>query len=213
MQSAIILLATLLVAASAQLIPPKPVVNRNCLAHQQLVDQQQLLGAFRPTCDADGTYSPMQYHASTGMRFCMSTTGVKITEPSRTLRACVCPRQRFEATATNRVGQFVPKCEADGTYSHTQIHASTGYTKCFTPEGIQFFSARGLRSCKCMLERHLATAHTGMVGMFVAKCEADGSYSKRQCHGSTGYCHCVNEEGEQVGNAIPPTSMVVLNCQ
>ena len=34
-----------------------------------------------------------------------------------------------------------------------------------------------------------------MPGAFVPQCEDDGSYKKIQCHGSTGYCWCVNENG------------------
>ena len=33
-----------------------------------------------------------------------------------------------------------------------------------------------------------------MPGAFVPSCEADGRYSKQQCHGSTGHCWCVDQE-------------------
>jgi hypothetical protein len=35
-----------------------------------------------------------------------------------------------------------------------------------------------------------------MMGCFITQCEDDGSFSATQCHGSTGLCHCVNENGE-----------------
>ncbi|XP_057300032.1 equistatin-like [Hydractinia symbiolongicarpus] len=41
-----------------------------------------------------------------------------------------------------------------------------------------------------------------MVGVFVARCKDDGSYEKKQCHGSTGYCWCVDE---LCGEEIPGT--------
>ena len=31
-----------------------------------------------------------------------------------------------------------------------------------------------------------------MVGSFIPKCTDDGSFEKRQCHGSTGFCWCVD---------------------
>ena len=37
-------------------------------------------------------------------------------------------------------------------------------------------------------------------GRFTPKCEVDGRYSEIQCHGSTGYCWCVNENGDKMPN-------------
>lgn len=31
----------------------------------------------------------------------------------------------------------------------------------------------------------------GMVGAFVPECKENGNYEKKQCHGSTGHCWCV----------------------
>ena len=46
-------------------------------------------------------------------------------------------------------------------------------------------------------------------GAYVPSCEKDGSYSKTQCHKSTGFCWCVNENGEE----IPGTKVKgSLNC-
>ena len=42
----------------------------------------------------------------------------------------------------------------------------------------------------------------GIVGAFVPQCEEDGSYSKVQCHGSTGYCWCVDELGTKLEETI-----------
>ncbi len=45
---------------------------------------------------------------------------------------------------------------------------------------------------------------TGLIGEFIPQCEEDGSYSPIQCWSSTGYCWCVNEDGEEIpGTAIP----------
>lgn len=47
---------------------------------------------------------------------------------------------------------------------------------------------------KCELER----MQEHLPGRFNPKCEVDGRYSEIQCHGSTGYCWCVNENGEKM---------------
>ena len=37
-----------------------------------------------------------------------------------------------------------------------------------------------------------------IVGTYIPQCEDDGSYSAVQCHGSTGYCWCVDGEGNKL---------------
>ena len=36
-----------------------------------------------------------------------------------------------------------------------------------------------------------------MPGAYVPQCNKDGSYKEEQCHGSTGYCWCVDENGKK----------------
>ena len=41
----------------------------------------------------------------------------------------------------------------------------------------------------------------GLIGAFQPSCEEDGSFSELQCHGSTGYCWCVDvQTGQPVSN-------------
>ena len=42
----------------------------------------------------------------------------------------------------------------------------------------------------------------GIIGEFVPQCEEDGSYSPMQCWASTGYCWCVDENGEEIPDTI-----------
>jgi hypothetical protein len=51
---------------------------------------------------------------------------------------------------------------------------------------------------KCENERDARENGPLLVGAFTPQCEADGSYSSRQCHGSTGYCWCVDGEGNKL---------------
>lgn len=39
-----------------------------------------------------------------------------------------------------------------------------------------------------------------MVGQFVPKCAADGSYAPVQCYGSIGFCWCVDRDGKELPN-------------
>ena len=40
------------------------------------------------------------------------------------------------------------------------------------------------------------------VGVYIPQCNEDGEFSEAQCHGSTGYCWCVDKEGKE----LPRTS-------
>ena len=46
---------------------------------------------------------------------------------------------------------------------------------------------------------------SGSIGEYVPQCEEDGSFSAMQCWWSTGYCWCVNENGEEIaGTSLGP---------
>lgn len=65
---------------------------------------------------------------------------------------------------------------------------------------------------KCQAERNTASNRGPLVGVFVPKCKNDGSYEERQCHGSTGYCWCVNEiTGEEIAGTKQRRGQYV-NC-
>ncbi|XP_077870515.1 uncharacterized protein LOC144364068, partial [Saccoglossus kowalevskii] len=51
---------------------------------------------------------------------------------------------------------------------------------------------------KCELENQCRP--TNMLGSFVPDCLTDGSYNPVQCHGSTGYCWCVDQAGMEIDN-------------
>ena len=50
-----------------------------------------------------------------------------------------------------------------------------------------------------------------MTGVFVPQCTSTGEYKKMQCNGSTGYCWCVDVNGEQVG--YDTRNEKSLNCE
>ena len=54
--------------------------------------------------------------------------------------------------------------------------------------------------CPVVLDQVL---NTTLIGAYVPSCEADGSFSPTQCHGSTGYCWCVDPV-----SGVPTSDMV-----
>ncbi|XP_077147357.1 saxiphilin-like isoform X4 [Ranitomeya variabilis] len=51
------------------------------------------------------------------------------------------------------------------------------------------------------------------IGAFVPKCEEKGNYAPKQCHGSTGYCWCLNENGEEIEGTRTPPGTKHLTCE
>ena len=49
---------------------------------------------------------------------------------------------------------------------------------------------------KCQLAKEKAMTLPA-IGRFMPSCKDDGSYNERQCHGSTGYCWCVDKKGRE----------------
>lgn len=52
---------------------------------------------------------------------------------------------------------------------------------------------------KCFQERDEAettVSKTGATDVFVPECNSDGTFSEVQCHGASGYCWCVSDEGK-----------------
>ena len=61
-----------------------------------------------------------------------------------------------------------------------------------------YLSVEARPKSKCEKERDAVTNGPLLVGAFTPQCESDGSYSAVQCHGSTGYCWCVDGEGNKL---------------
>uniref|UniRef100_A0A3Q3ANY0 Thyroglobulin type-1 domain-containing protein n=1 Tax=Kryptolebias marmoratus TaxID=37003 RepID=A0A3Q3ANY0_KRYMA len=46
-----------------------------------------------------------------------------------------------------------------------------------------------------------------LLGAYVPQCDEHGQYQPQQCHGSTGYCWCVDSRGQEIpGTRTPPGS-------
>nr|XP_058947870.1 thyroglobulin-like isoform X2 [Pocillopora verrucosa] len=164
-----------------------------------------MVGQFVPKCAADGSYAPVQCHGSIGFCWCVDRDGKEL--PNTRVRgqpkcATKCQKEYLDATASpGMVGQFVPKCAADGSYAPVQCHASIGFCWCVDRDGKELPNTRvrGQPKCstKCQKENLNATQNP-LIGGFVPKCNADGSYAPVQCHGSIGFCWCVDKDGKEI---------------
>ncbi|XP_046859521.1 serine protease inhibitor Kazal-type 5-like isoform X17 [Xenia sp. Carnegie-2017] len=189
-----------------------------------------LIGSFVPQCEEDGSYSDKQCHPSTGYCWCVDGEGEKIvgTETRAEEMDCSeakakskCEKERdAKSNDTLLIGSFVPQCEEDGSYSDKQCHPSTGYCWCVDGEGEKIVGTEARAEemdcseakgkSKCEKERDAKSNDTLLIGSFVPQCEQDGSYSDKQCHPSTGYCWCVDGEGEKIVGT--ETRAEEINC-
>ncbi|XP_053330281.1 nidogen-2 [Spea bombifrons] len=123
------------------------------------------------------------------------------------------------------VGSFVPQCDDEGNYSPLQCHGSTGYCWCVNKKGEEIEGTRSppggsapqcstpaeIKNTPCLADRRRLLEELRprgarpLVGSFAPECDEEGNYVPLQCHGSTGYCWCVNSHGEEItGTRTPP---------
>ncbi|XP_069568836.1 nidogen-2 isoform X3 [Brachyistius frenatus] len=109
-----------------------------------------VVGAYVPQCDAEGQYTPLQCHGSSGHCWCVDSRGQeragtrtspgappkdcdKPEEPERPKTHCEHHRDGVQTSSPEGhplVGAFVPQCDADGQYLPRQCHGSTGHCWC-----------------------------------------------------------------------------------
>ncbi|XP_072319180.1 nidogen-2 [Eucyclogobius newberryi] len=111
-------------------------------------------------------------------------------------------------------GVFVPQCDKDGQYRPLQCHGSTGHCWCVDSTGQERPGTRtspGSPQADCytpsliktQCEHHRDSVQTTspegypIAGVFVPQCDVEGQYVPQQCHGSTGYCWCVDSSGQE----------------
>ncbi|KAM8921253.1 nidogen-2 [Pelodytes ibericus] len=123
------------------------------------------------------------------------------------------------------LGTFVPQCDEEGNYTPLQCHERTGYCWCVNEKGEEVEGSRtppGRDSPQCTAQEEKNTPCLAerrrlleqwprgarpVEGSFTPQCDEKGNYTPLQCHGSTGYCWCVNSNGEEVsGTKTPPGS-------
>jgi hypothetical protein len=105
----------------------------------------------------------------------------------------------------------VTQCEKDGSFCAKQCYFSTGYCWCVDTSGKEIEYSRrrewesGKLNCEAVKAAPCFHEHAidiqrcqGMIGCQVAQCDKDGTFSAKQCSGSTGYCWCVDVYGVEI---------------
>ncbi|XP_053488796.1 nidogen-2 [Ictalurus furcatus] len=126
------------------------------------------------------------------------------------------------------VGGFTPECDEKGRYRSLQCHGSTGYCWCVDSRGQERAGTRtapgtphancdALERPKTQCEQHrdrLQERADGLplVGVFTPECDEEGRYRSLQCHGSTGYCWCVDSRGQERAGTRTAPGTPHANC-
>ncbi|KAM9820898.1 LOW QUALITY PROTEIN: nidogen-2 [Neosynchiropus ocellatus] len=157
-------------------------------------------------------------------------------KPERPKTHCQHHRDSVQTTSPEGypiLGAYVPQCDDDGQYIPLQCHGSTGHCWCVDKSGQERAGTRtppgtARRDCdkpdeperpKTHCQHHRDSVQTTspegypIVGAYVPQCDDNGQYSPQQCHGSTGYCWCVDKHGQEIaGTRTPPGSASPVDC-
>ncbi|XP_078608963.1 uncharacterized protein LOC144880582 isoform X2 [Branchiostoma floridae x Branchiostoma japonicum] len=169
-------------------------------------------GEFVKQCEEDGSFSTKQCHGSTGFCYCAHPQDGTIYRETGRRGEMEHDCQNYWQTKAPAVctentepmpGEFVKQCEEDGSFSTKQCHGSTGFCYCAHPQDGTIYRETGRRGemehdCRNYWQTRapaVCTENTEpMPGEFVKQCEEDGSFSTKQCHGSTGFCYCAHPQ-------------------
>ncbi|XP_040027562.2 nidogen-2 isoform X2 [Gasterosteus aculeatus] len=159
----------------------------------------------------------------------------KPDEPERPKTHCEHHRDRVQTTSPEGypiVGAYVPQCDDNGRYASLQCHGSTGHCWCVDSTGQERAGTRTPpgsppKDCdrpdeperpKTHCEHHRDSVQTTspegypLIGAYVPQCDAGGQYTPQQCHGSTGYCWCVDGRGQERGGTRTPPGTPSVDC-
>ncbi|GFS91100.1 u24-ctenitoxin-Pn1a [Nephila pilipes] len=116
-----------------------------------------------------------------------------------------CEEHREKELKSNTKVKLVPKCADNGDYEALQCFQGSPFCMCWRPDGSHITDpSKHIKTCVCHAhrDRELSKSKTGMVGNFVPTCNDNGTYARKQCHGSTGYCWCSDEKGNKVSDQV-----------
>ncbi|KAM4710680.1 nidogen-2 isoform 2-T2 [Anableps anableps] len=148
-----------------------------------------------------------------------------LDEPEHPKTLCEHHRDSVQTTSPDGrppAGAYVPQCDENGQYRQLQCHSSTGYCWCVdsrgaerpgtrTPPGTPPIDCDKPERPKTHCEHYRGSVQTTspdglpLLGVYVPQCDENGQYLPQQCHGSDGYCWCVDSSGqERAGTRTPP---------
>lgn len=102
--------------------------------------------------------------------------------------------QQAQQNGMPLLGQFIPQCDVDGSYSARQCHGSECY--CVDPTGHKIQGYTGsigdaTMDCKCARDLY-QYMQSGLIGKLF-NCASNGSYQRYACSGSV--CFCADSNG------------------
>ncbi|KAJ7356063.1 Nidogen-2 [Desmophyllum pertusum] len=116
------------------------------------------------------------------------------------------PCQARQQLSTGLLGEFVPNCKSDGSFEPVQHHES--YYWCVDVDGREMNGTRKrfqkptctaqLKSKLTLCQLQMLQSGEPMPSRYIPQCKKDGSFEEVQCHGSTGYCWCVDTRGTEI---------------
>jgi len=210
--------------------------ERICAQAAETANKTSLRGAFIPQCDEFGGFAPKQCHWSIEECWCVDDAGREMQGTRGgaevTDTECALKRQYIELPHTScelehKKSQavpgfsrnYIPMCEADGSYSLMQCQQLDGLSYCWCVDGdgrelrgtrdhphlthdvCADLLQRGNQSLSLCQQRHTDASsrqRSGLAGVFLPRCNEDGTFAARQCHGSTGHCWCSDPEGNEL---------------
>ncbi|KAF8771976.1 U24-ctenitoxin-Pn1a-like [Argiope bruennichi] len=116
-----------------------------------------------------------------------------------------CEEHRQKELNAKRKANLIPKCDANGDYEALQCFEGSKFCMCWRPDGTHITApSTAIKTCTCHVHRdsEIAKTRTGLVGNFIPTCNNSGTYARKQCHGSTGYCWCADENGNKVSDQV-----------
>jgi len=183
------------------------------VCHRQVASSVSsgLLGAHVMSCADDGTFAEKQCHSSTGYCWCVDPktgTEIKGSRKGPTEGQVKCGDDVVVSADHNEESVTVSATDYEEVPEEASLPPPTTLSNVqddpyYTSERREWPNATEVGAC----HRALSSVHRGLVGSYVPQCKVDGTYRDKQCHGSTGYCWCVdtNTGGEIVGTKKGPT--------
>ncbi|XP_062904848.1 nidogen-2 isoform X5 [Mobula hypostoma] len=199
-------------------------------------------GNFRPMqCHSSTGYCWCVYENGQevpGTRTAPGTGQPRCGEPATERPKSVCEQHRERVESEMRgsqplVGIHIPQCDDEGNFRPMQCHGSTGYCWCVYENGQEVLGTRtapgtGQPRCgeletnerpktACQLQqerlRAILSLRRPISGLHIPQCDEEGNFSPLQCHGSTGYCWCVYENGQEVPGTMTPPGTSQPHCE
>ncbi|XP_071796990.1 uncharacterized protein [Asterias amurensis] len=149
---------------------------------------------FKPTCEDDGTYRPLQVNPLTNVRFCVDVNGVIL---------------EWTITKTSTLD-----CQDFRTYVHHEVKPFTAQVDHDQNAHRNFdtFPIKNLihKTPRCHLQQ-LISEHVPTV--YRPTCETDGRFTPEQCPEGTSRCFCVDVTGTIVPETIKRRGVQTPDCE